>query len=70
MAQRDRISRSGRAVTANIGKHDKGTVSVKGCWHTKSADIAPDPQTIKRRVDKLVRHLRGLGYQVKLFPVA
>ena len=30
----------------------------------------PDPQTIKRRVDKLVRHLRGLGYQVQLSPVA
>jgi hypothetical protein len=30
----------------------------------------PNPQTIKRRVDKLVRHLRGLGYQVELSPVA
>ena len=30
----------------------------------------PDPQTIERRVDKLVRHLRGLGYQVQLSPVA
>ena len=30
----------------------------------------PDPQTIKRRVDKLVRHLRGLGYKVQLSPLA
>jgi transposase len=30
----------------------------------------PDPQTIQRRVDKLVRHLRGLGYQVQLSLVA
>jgi transposase len=29
----------------------------------------PDPQTIKRRVDKMVRQLRGLGYQVQIAPV-
>jgi transposase len=28
--------------------------------------LHPDPQTIQRRVDKLVRHLRRLGYQVQL----
>jgi len=30
----------------------------------------PDPQTIKRRVDKVVRRLRGLAYQVQLSPLA
>jgi transposase len=29
----------------------------------------PNPQTIQRRVSKLVRHLRSLGYQVELSPV-
>jgi len=30
--------------------------------------LHPNPQTIQRRVDKLVRHLRGLGYRVQLTP--
>jgi transposase len=30
----------------------------------------PDPETIQRRVTKLVRHLRSLGYQVQLSPAA
>ena len=30
----------------------------------------PDSQTTQRRVERLVRHLRGLGYQVQLSPVA
>ena len=30
--------------------------------------LHPDPRTIQRRVDKLVRHLRGLGYHLQLTP--
>jgi len=26
---------------------------------------SPDPKTVKRRIDKMIRHLRGLGYQVQ-----